>query len=797
MPLPANNLPGILRTLRLAGAILIAMASSASAQNPGTQAPPTRIRDIRVQGMVTSTPSAIISFSGLRIGDMLISGSDQIQRAIRNLMERRLFSDVKIYAESVSSDGVSLLIVVKEYPRVGSIKFSGNDELSEKDLQELVPLHSGDIASPYELDRARTKIKAKYAEKGYLFTKATISQTPSADTGRVDVNFVIEEGPEVSIGSITFQGNQAFDAGDLKGAMEDVKEKSWWQIWRSSKFDRSKLKKDEQRIVDFYRARGYIDAEVIGDSIEINPVSGKADVRITVSEGRPVYLRSLAITGNTVYKTPVILSRLDAEVGEPYNQYQLDKNINGNEEQTDLRSLYLDNGYLSFNAQAVEKRVTPDSMDVIVRIVEGDPSTIRFVAINGNTKTKDKVIRRELYTRPGDVFSKAAIIRSLRNLANLNYFNPERLQPDVQPVDATTVDVAYNVEERPSDTFNASLGVSSQGLTGALGLSFNNFSVLEPLRGGGGQILNFTWEFGSYLSTFSLGLTEPWLFDEPITLGANVFYQTQDYTGANNVTVYKLQRAGASLNLGHRLRWPDDYFRVDLGLRYQGNKIIGDQTGTSYYNNGTELATTLTLSRSSVDNPIFPTVGSRFSFSNTFAGLGDAQYTKHELKFDFFSPLAQFTEQNALVLYFNNEYGYLNDYGPLANIPPLTFYSMGGTAITGLNTTPLRGYRDRSIGPTNLQDVPLGKVYTKSTAELRFGISVNPIPIYVLAFAEAGNVWENLKSVDPFDLKRSAGVGLRVMVPPIGLLGFDYGYGFDTDSFGQKGGWQFHFQFGR
>jgi outer membrane protein insertion porin family len=628
-----------------------------------------------------------------------------------------------------------------------------------------------------------------------------VTRNPSADTNRVDVVFDITEGPEVSIGEISFEGNQAFEDSELQGAMEDVQEKAWWQFWRSSKFDRTKLKDDEDRVENFYRSRGYIDAEVIDDSITINPASGKADINITVSEGSQVFLRSLTITGNTVYSNEVIERRLDVETGAPYDQYRLEQNLNGNEEQTDLRSLYLDNGYLTFNAQLEEKRGTADSMDVVLRITEGEPATIRYVAIAGNTKTKDKVIRRELFTRPGDTFSKAAIIRSLRNLANLNYFNPERLRPEVQPVDNTTVDVVYQVEERPSDTFNASLGISSQGLTGALGLSFNNFSVLEPLRGGGGQILNFTWEFGSYLSTFSLGLTEPWLFDEPISAGFNVYLQTQDLTTANSNSGYKLERLGGSINLGHRLRWPDDYFRLDLGLRGQSNKITGDQAASSYYRNGTELSATLAVSRSSIDNPVFPTVGSRFVFANTVAGLGDAEYSKHELKFDFFSPLAQVTENNSLVLFLNTEYGYLNDYGPIENIPPLAFYSMGGTAISGLNTVPLRGYRDRSIDPgarTGLVgDVPLGKVYSKATAELRFGISVNPIPIYALVFAEAGNVWERLREVDPFDLKRSAGVGLRVMVPPIGLLGFDYGYGFDLDSTGEPGGWQFHFQFGR
>jgi outer membrane protein insertion porin family len=789
------NLAG--RWLTAASLLFLISAVSAQAQTQTPAAPPPiRIRDIRVEGAQSSSPSAIIAYSGLRIGDMITQNGDLISRAIKNLFERRLFSDVKIYAENQNAEGVTLVIVVKEYPRIGSLTYVGNDELSEKDLNDLVTIKSGEIASPYELDRSREKIKQKYADEGYLFTTVTVTQSPSADSGRSDVTFAINEGPEVRIGSVDFIGNKAFDDGDLKGAMEDVKEKSWWQIWRSSKFDRSKLKKDEDRVVDFYRSRGFIDAEVLGDSIAVNPTTGKADIQITVNEGNQVYLRSVTITGNTVYPTGNLLNRLNAETGKPYDQVAFNTNLKGNADES-ISTLYLDNGYLSFNAEAIETRVTPDSVDVAIRVTEGPQASIRYVSIAGNTKTMDKVIRRELFTHPGDTFSKAAVIRSLRNLANLNYFNPERLQPEVTPVDNTTVDITYDVEERPSDSFNASLGLSSLGLTVSLGLSFNNFAISEPFTGGGGQILNFTWEYGGYLSTFSLGLTEPWLFDTPTTLGADIFYQTQDLTSISGGG-YSLRRAGGSLTLGRRLRWPDDYFRADLALRAVRNDITGDQSQSSYYRNGSEISATLTFSRSSIDNPIFPTVGSRFSFANTLAGLGDAKYSKHEIRYDFYSPLAQITEANSLVFYLNNEFGYLNDLGPIENIPPLTFYSMGGTAVTGYNTVPLRGYRDRSIGPTGLDDIPLGKAYAKVTTELRFGISLNPIPIFALAFAEAGNVWGSLREVDPFDLKRSAGLGLRIMIPGVGgLLGFDYGYGFDSDSFGSQPGWQFHFQFGR
>lgn len=760
------------------------------------------IDSIEVRGARPGTERAVIQYSGLRVSDRIFAGTDVVSNAVKNLMDRAVYSNVRIYFTPTDPvrKGILLTIEVSELPRIGVVTFVGNSELEEKDLKEFTgSIRTGNIYSPYETSRAAAKIKTKYAAEGYLSAVVSSATAPSAtDSGRVDVTFSIEEGPEVRIGTVTIVGNQAVSSSELKGAMEDVKEKSWWQFWRSSKFEESALTKDVKRISDHYRSIGYIDAEAALDGKPVvDPITGRADIHIKVIEGNRVVLRSVSITGNTFYSNEALLRRLDVEVGEPYNQLRLEKNLNGNEEQTDVRSLYYDNGYLGFNASMNEVRSAGgDSMDVVISVTEGVQSSIRYVTIVGNTKTKDKVVRRELYTRPGDTFSKANVIRSLRGLANLNYFNPEKLQPDIRPVDATNVDITYQVEERPSDTFNASIGLSSQGLTGLLGVSFNNFSVGEPLLGGGGQVLNFNWEFGTYQTTFALGLTEPWLFDDPTSLGASIYYQTRDVGSLSSGSDYKLRQVGVSVNLGRRLRWPDDYFRVDLGVNYRRNDLSGNATESLYYRNGTELALALTLSRSSIDNPQFPTVGSRFSIGNTIAGLGNAEYNKTELKFDFYSPLAYVTENNPLVFYMNNEFGYLYDYGKFENIPPLSFYSMGGTAIGGVNVTPLRGYRDGSIG-YQANGVALGQVYSKISGELRFAVSINPIPIYILAFAEAGNVWRHFSEVDPFDLKRSAGAGIRLTIPGVGLLGFDYGYGFDRDTYGVPGGWQFHFQFGR
>ena len=771
-------------------------------------APPTQqitsytIRDIRVEGAVNTTPSAVIAFSGLRIGDEFIAGSELFAKAVKSLYQRKVFSNVQILVSDPQGSSVVITINVTELPRVSTITVEGNDELDEDDILEELVVATGDIANPYDFNKAERRIKSKYAEEGYLFSDITIEQYPSVEDGRVDIVVVVDEGPEVSIGSVNIVGNSELDDDEVKGAMEEVKEKSWFQFWRSSKLKKDKLSEDEERIVDLYRSKGFIDAEIVDDTIAINPESGKSDITIEVDEGPKLYLRNLRISGNVEYDTAFIRKLIGIEEGKPYDQLTLEENLNGVGEFS-VRSWYLDHGFLTFQSSISEQRVGEDSIDVYARITEGAPAYIRFIDIAGNTKTKDKVIRRELFTIPGERFSRAAVLRSLRNLANLNYFNPEALIPDVRPLpDATKVDIVYEVEERPSDTFNASMGLSSQGITGSIGLTFTNFSLTEPLLGGAGQILNLNAEFGSFVQTYSLGLTEPWLFGMPISLGGNIFYQKSDLSLADD-SEQQLERIGVSLSSAI-LRWPGDYFRLDGALRFSKNNLLGgaSDAGTAF-RSGTELSLSTTLSRSSIDNAIFPSLGSRFRIPVVFAFGGDAEYIRPELSFEFFSPIAATSPTHKLVLYLNAETGYLKEISERKEISPSIFYTMGGTTLSGFNTIQLRGYDDRSIGPI-ADGFPSGTSYFKSGAELRFPLALNPIPIYLLTFVEAGNVWGNLGDYNPFDLKRSVGFGMRVMMPPIGLLGFDYGFGFDNDTrtssattVGNSAGWHFHFQFGR
>jgi len=750
------------------------------------------IAGVSVEGNTYADAQTIITISGLKVGEeMKIPGPKQ-QEAIRNLWQRNQFESIDIVIDKITASGVFLTIKVSEFKRFSWLEIKGNDKVSSKDIEKAIAKVKGDILSAYEVDLAKDAVKALYEKEGLMYAKITPNLIPT-DTGLyARLEMTIEEGADFYVDSIIFSGNQLLASSDLVGALEDTKTKTWWKFWSSSKFDKLKYEDDKKKLLQFFRSKGFIDADIVKDSIIYYPDIQKVSVHLDIFEGKRYYLRSVTFEGNTVYPQEILFRRLNIPLNEPYDAERFDKNLSGNEDQSDVASMYLDNGYLGANLIKEERKSEGDSLDIVVKVFERDRYIIRKVEIVGNTKTKDKVIRRELFTRPGEFFNRSAIIRSVRGLGVLNYFNPEALKPDIKPVDNTKVDVLYRVEERSTDTFNASMGYAGTfGLTGSIGITLNNFSFSEPLRGGGGQILNINAEFGqqSRYQTIQLGFTEPWLNNTPTTLGVNLYSIRQNF-------VFNLTRYGASVNIGRRLRWPDDYFRVDGVVRAQYNEQTASQ-GVFRAFNGGELSMTGSVSRISLDNAIFPTSGSRFTYSSTFAaggiGIGKVDYLKNTFNLEMFHPLASVDGNPRLVLYMSTDMGYVAGIRSDTNILGNELFFMGGNGLGGFAITPLRGYVDRSIGPSGG-----GRVMTRHVIETRFALSLNPMPIYLLAFAEAGNVWENLRSADPFDLKRSAGLGVRVLLNPIGLLGFDYGYGFDPQgTTGPRSGWQFHFQFGR
>lgn len=778
--------------------LLICLCAVFSASAQVSPATAYKVIGIEVEGNSFADAATIIAISGLQLNEDIMPGSDQFQRAITNLWKRKQFSDIDIVVDKITPLGLFLKIKVKEFPRLSEIIVNGNDDVSADDIRKAIGKYRGEILSQFDIYAAKREVKKLYDSEGMPFAIITSETIPTDSAGYDKLVLNIEEGSDFYVEEIVIVGNKEVEASDLTGSFEETKTKSWYEFWKSSKFNKEKYEQDKKHILEYYRRYGYIDADIIRDTVIYDPVNEEARIRIELSEGKKYYVRNVAFSGNIAYPSDLLLRRLDFKTGDVFNAERFDQNLNGNEEQTDVRSVYLDNGYLTTEiVHDVQRVAGMDSVDITVKIYERSQFTIRRVEIAGNTKTMDKVIRRELYTRPGDYFNRSAVIRSIRGLGVLNFFNPENLRPDVKPVDDSQVDVVYNVEERSSDAVNASIGFAgTYGLTGSVGLTLNNFSITEPLKGGAGQIFNFNWEFGAnQLQTITVGFTEPWLFDEPTTLGFNVFDSRQSLG-------YTIRQTGASINIGRRFRFPDDYFRGDWITRFKRNDVTGVNTG---FRTGvtTEFSITQILSRTSLDNAIFPTDGSRFAFTTQLAtgafGIGTTDYLKNELSFELFNPLMQVGDFNRLVLYISSSLGYVTGIKTDTTIPPIEYFFMGGNGLGGFSVTPLRGYTDRSIGPRDeFGNIIGGTVMARHVLELRFALSLNPIPIYLTSFAEAGNVWTNFSKIDPFDLKRSAGVGLRVLLNPIGLIGFDYGYGFDpVGERGARSGWQFHFQFGR
>jgi len=762
-----------------------------------------KILGISVEGQRSGDPSAIIANTGLKIGGEITIPSEQTKLAVQRLHNLRIFDDVQIFIENRVQDGVYLLIKVKENPRLERIDVTGNDELDQDDILKKISLVKGQIITPQDLSSVVRDLKRQYDSDGYLNahispTLVTVNDT----TGRVALKIVIDEGPKVKVDYIRFHGNKRYDEGDLKGEMKETSERTWWKFWTTNKFDKKKYQDDKDLILAFYRKNGYRDAEILSDSLTYDSGHKYLTITIYVSEGEQYFIRKIYWEGNTVYPSDVLSARLGLKQGDIFNQEKFDQNLHRNEEESDVTSLYADNGYLYFQVEPEIKVVGTDSLDITLQVHERNQFRVGRVFISGNTKTYEKVIRRELLTKPGDFFSRQLIIRSLRQLQQLNYFNPEKLKPDVRPIDDKTVELEYSVEEKSSDTFNMSVGYSGAfGFSGGLGVSFNNFSLSEPLRGGAGQSMTFDYQFGvsNYYRTFTIGFTEPWMFNTPTLFGFSIFDTYQSYYA-------DLHYRGASIRVGRRFKWPDMYFRGDWTLRVQENTYHPISTSSTtydyYYLEGTttQLGLSQVLSRNSTDSPIFPSRGSNFSLLTDINGgpkfggaIQAARYHKHVFSADWFVPLSS---TGRITLMSSNIIGFIFGFDKDSYVPYQDLFYMGGTGLGQIAVTPLRGYDDRSIGPDNGNIG--GKAMVKYTTELRFALAINPIPIYTLLFAEAGNVWLDHTVMDMLNLRRSAGFGVRLMVQPIGMIGFDYGYGYDgATPNAAPPGWKFHFQFGK
>lgn len=799
-----------------------------------------KVLGITVEGNKSTDANTIIGSSGLKVDSEIEIPGDQTLNAIKQLWALNIFSDVQIIIDKQVQQGVFLKIKVTEFPRIDKLVFEGNDEISDKKIEEKVSLSRGQTLKPQDIYNIKTKLMGMYEEEGLLSAKIEPKQYTflSADTvddeleitwrntkdfsdeyktnykfkdvpnnyarrakDRILVKFKIDEGDKSTVRKIEFEGNTHFDDGDLKGALKETSEKKWWKFWSGAKLNKKKYEEDIKALGDFYKKNGYRDFEVLSDTLMFYDNNKNVRVHIKVFEGPQYKIRNIAWEGNTVYKDEVLNERLGFKKGDVYDIEKFNRNLRGpNEKQTDVAALYVDNGYLGANFRPVETKIGEDSLDILISVTESNQFRIGRVEIKGNDKTQDNVIRRELYTLPNDYFSRSALMTSIQQLANLSYFNVENLYKegvDYFPVNDSTVNVTYKVEEKSSDYLNASVGYSGYyGMSGSLGVTLKNFSLEHPFSMGGGQILDFSWQFGvgNRYRTFSLGFTEPWLYGTPTSVGAQVFQTRQDFGNDYDVSLY-----GGSVTVGRRLRWPDHYFNVQGSFKYQHNDI---KQSIGYYVKGKSEQYTVggVISRRNIDNPIFPSLGSSVALSADLSGgallPGNLNYYKLDFTAEWYRRLFN---TNRITLYLSTTLGYINelDDSTKVRINPYERYMMGGAGLQ-YSTTPLRGYPDRSVGPYSG-----GNIQIKHTLELRAALALEPIPFYVLFFAEAGNVFDRInQNTNLFDLKRSAGVGARVMINPIGLIGFDYGYGFDRKtlsdpSYRSDPKWEFHFQFGK
>ncbi|NOY58206.1 MAG: outer membrane protein assembly factor BamA [Calditrichaeota bacterium] len=739
-----------------------------------------KVLGVTVEGNSTTDANMIRLSSGITPGTEITG--DGIQHAIRQLWRLDLFSDIQIVVDRELAEGVYLTIKVKEYPRLEKVELEGNKKLKKNDIDDILNFYSGQVVSQTLLARARSKLLDKYKEKGYLLAKVETKLLPGVlDTNRTIVRFKFQEGKKIQIKRIRFYGNNSFKDGKLKKQFKKTKEDRWW---RGADFDKKEYQDDLTKLIEFYQNEGFRDAEVLKDSIFYNDKRSDLFIDIWVNEGPKYTFGDISWEGNNLFTAKQLTSNLGFKTGDVYSKKKLDEAIFKH-----IGSMYYDDGYIYASATPKETVRDGNILDLHFIVSEGKQAKINEIKIVGNTKTKEKVIRRELRIYPGDTFNRSLLERSQRDVWMLNYF--ANVEPKVNPIDEEKVDLEFKVEEKSTDTANMSAGWSERDrLIGSVGVAMANLF-------GNGQRLSFDWNFGRYYRSFNIGFTEPWLMDTPTLAGFNFYDTKRDaiYYG------YQQQSRGVSLRLGRRFSWPDNFFRGDWIYRL-------DETGLSDFNEYilkrnpsgivseqwplTSSSITQIFSRNSLDRPEFPTAGSDFSLSSEFAGVflgGNVDYHKYIFKMDWFTH--SFWK---LVIYTSFQAGFMEGIGGNSRIPYLEYFFMGGDGLS--RSIPLRGYEDPLNGYTRLYQG--GKAMMKYTAELRIPIAPNPT-IFGLLFAEAGNTWKDYKHADPFNMRRSVGIGARVFMPMIGIIGFDYGYGFDRiDVNGNPDPkWKMHFVFGR
>ncbi|WP_162428348.1 outer membrane protein assembly factor BamA [Pontibacter pudoricolor] len=795
--------------------LLLAGTASSQVLNKATQTNPVdymqprqyKIGGITVSGANFLDPNALIGVTGLQVGDEITVPGEDISQAIQKLWAQGIIGDVDVSISKIEGDQIYLDFFLKERPRLSRFTFSGINKSQQEALSEKISLQRGRTVNDATLNSTRTVIKNYFAEKSYLNAKISMTQRPdSLLPNSVVLNIKIDKGDKVKIGEIDIVGNEAFKDRKLEKQMKKTKEKSIRNILSSSKFQRSEYENDKQLLLDFYNSEGYRDAIIVSDSV-YRISDDRLGIRITVDEGNRYYYRNITWKGNYLYDDEYLSKVLGIQKGDVYNRQELDKRLTFNPTGIDVSALYQNDGYLFQNIDPVEVRVEGDSIDLEMRVYEGPQATIKNVVVTGNTKTSEHVIRRELRTLPGEKYSREDLIRTRNELAALGYFDPENigLQPIPNQADGT-VDIHYSVVERPNDQISLSGGWGGPiGAVGTVGLTLNNFSTRKfwdldewtPVPSGDGQRLSLNLQAnGKYYQSYSLSFTEPWLGGRrPNSLSVSLF-KTVYRRPAIMEEESKLDVNGASVTLGRRLQWPDNYFNISHSLSYSRYTLNNYQQLFRDFTDGNSNSISFinTLSRYSIDNPTFPTRGSQLSLSVNLTppyslfkeDAGKYEYIEfNKWMFDasYFINLA-----GKLVLNTRAHFGFLGKYNSDATIGPFERFKLGGAGLGGGNVfvgteyIGLRGYEDESV--VNENDPNLlqagGIAYNKFVIEMRQLISPSPAAtIYGLAFLEAGNNFGSYENYNPFKLYRSVGIGARIFMPAFGLLGFDYGWRLD------------------
>ncbi len=802
------------------------------------------LSNVNIVGTKFVNKSNVLDITSLKINQKIkIPGSD-ISSAINKLWQQNLFSEIEIEYDEINEDSISLNIVLKEYPRLSKFKFIGNISKSNvSTLKDDLKLARGKILTQNLIKNSINKIKKFYTDKGFL--KIDVKHKIVEDTLTLNSSiliFEINKNKKVKIRDIIIKGRKqivnknksiinnkdtvyALSNYRLKKSMKETKVKNKWRFFKVSKFIKENYEADKENIISEYNNKGYRDAKILNDTIYYNS-DNTITVEITLDEGEPYLFGNINFIGNKKYTNSELLNQLSIDRGDIFNQSILDSRLFGTPEGTDISSLYLDNGYLFFNATPVEVSTSDNIIDLEIRLYEGDQARINKVSVKGNTKTQDHVIMRELRTRPGDLFKRSDIMRSQRELAQMQYFDPEAFDVKIDPNPARNeVDVTYVVAEKSSDQIQLQGGWGGGRVVGSLGFTFNNFSSRNlfngskwrPLPSGDGQRLSLVARSnGVYYQNYNISFVEPWLGGKkPTSLQVSVFRAISS-NGLQDEQRQEIQVTGLSFGVGKRLKNPDDYFTVYNGLNFMQYKLSNSQSFFSFRNGvSNNVNYNINIGRNSVDQINFPRQGSNFLLSlklsppysmlddiDDYSTLSDqekfewVEYYKWKFKATWFSP---FTEK--LVLATRTEFGFLGAYNQDLGVSPFERFYVGGDGLSGMGymndgreLVALRGYANNSISPQTG-----ATIYNKYTAEIRYALSLNPTStMYAHAFLEAGNAWEKFENFNPFGVKRSVGVGIKIMLPMIGMMGLDYGWGLDEiPGNSEANGGQFHFSIGQ